>query len=86
MNELTEKYLARMLEGAEAGMAQVEGTMEQIKAQLTNMEEQRDEMVTAIADLKDLLGLEEEDSFSMGEKADLKLVTDEEEEEISDDE
>jgi len=60
MNELTEKYLSRMLEGAEAGMAQVEATMEQIKAQLTNMEEQKDEMVTAIADLKSLLGLEDE--------------------------
>tara|TARA_R110002020_G_scaffold281534_4_gene497218 strand:- start:5 stop:238 length:234 start_codon:yes stop_codon:yes gene_type:complete len=72
MNELTEKYLARMLEGAEAGLAQLDGTLEQINAQLSNMEEQRDEMVTAIADLKSLLGLEEEGE----DTPNLKLVND----------
>ena len=72
MDELTEKYLARMLEGAEAGLGQLDGTLEQINAQLSNMEEQRNEMVTAIADLKSLLGLEEEGE----DTPNLKLVDD----------
>ena len=69
MNELTEKYLARMLEGAEAGMNQVETAMEQIHQQLKGMEDQKTEMVTAIADIKSLLGLEDEE-----ETPALKLV------------
>jgi chorismate mutase len=60
MNELNEKYLARMLEGAEQGLEQVDTAVEQINAQLEGMMEQRQEMVTAVAELKDLLGLEEE--------------------------
>jgi len=73
MNELTEKYLARMLEGAESGLGQVDATMEQINAQIKNMEEQREEMVNAIADLKSILGLEDEE-----EPPALKLVEDKE--------
>ena len=69
MNELTEKYLARMLEGAEAGMNQVETAIEQIHQQLKGMEEQKTEMETAIADIKSLLGLEDEE-----ETPALKLV------------
>jgi uncharacterized protein YhaN len=60
MNEMNEKYLARMLEGAEAGLDQVEMAIQQINEQLGKMEEQRDEMSTAVMELKDLLGLEEE--------------------------
>ena len=60
MNELNEKYLARMLEGAESGLDQVEMAIQQINEQLGKMEEQRDEMSTAVMELKDLLSLEEE--------------------------
>ncbi len=60
MNEMNEKYLARMLEGAEQGLDQVEMAIEQIKDQLGKMEDQRDEMNTAVMELKELLGLEEE--------------------------
>ncbi len=60
MNEMNEKYLARMLEGAEQGLNQVEMAMEQIQEQLTKMEDQREEMTTAVMELKELLGLDEE--------------------------
>ena len=62
MNEMNEKYLARMLEGAEQGLDQVEMAIEQIKDQLGKMEDQRDEMNTAVMELKELLGLEEEEA------------------------
>jgi hypothetical protein len=60
MNELTEKYLARMLEGAEQGLEQVDMAIEQINTQMGNMDEQRAEMVLAVTELKSLLGLEDE--------------------------
>ena len=61
MTEVTEKYLARMLEGAEQGLAQVKAAIEQINDQLAKMHDQRDELTTAVTELKDLLGLEEEE-------------------------
>ena len=60
MNETNEKYLARLLEGAEQGLQQVEQAIEQINTQLGTMQEQRDEMEVAVKELKELLGLEEE--------------------------
>ena len=60
MNEVNEKYLSRMLEGAEQGLEQVDMAMKQIKDQLSTMEDQREDMVTAVLVLKDLLGLNEE--------------------------
>jgi len=60
MNEINEKYLARMLEGAEQGLKQVDQQLEQINSQLEAMTEQREEMVTAAVELRELLGVEEE--------------------------
>jgi CII-binding regulator of phage lambda lysogenization HflD len=60
MNEMNEKYLARMLEGAEQGLEQVDMAITQIEDQMKKMAEQREDMVTAVAELKDLLGLDEE--------------------------
>ena len=60
MNELNEKYLSRMLEGAEQGLAQVDTAVEQINTQLEGMMEQREEMLTAVSEIKELLGLDEE--------------------------
>jgi len=62
MNELNEKYLARMLEGAEQGLDQVEMAIKQIKDQLEQMEEQKVEMITAVREIKELLGLKEEET------------------------
>ena len=61
MNETNEKYLARMLEGAEQGLDQVDMAIEQINDQLSKMHEQREEMVEAVSELKELLGLQEEE-------------------------
>jgi chorismate mutase len=60
MNEINEKYLARMLEGAEQGLKQVDQQIDQLNTQLTAMTDQREEMVTAAAELRELLGVEEE--------------------------
>jgi len=62
MNEVNEKYLARMLEGAEQGLDQLDAAVEQIKGQLDQMMEQREEMLQAQTELKELLGLEEEEA------------------------
>ena len=51
-----------MLEGAEQGLDQVDAAIKQIEGQMTQMAEQREEMVTAVTELKDLLGLEEEEA------------------------
>jgi len=62
MNKINEKYLARMLEGAEQGLDQVDMAIKQIEDQMGKMAEQREEMVTAVTELKDLLGLKEEET------------------------
>lgn len=62
MNEINEKYLARMLEGAEQGLSQVESGITQMEDQMGKMLEQKEEMVTAIDELKELLGLSKEES------------------------
>ena len=61
MNVITEKYLARVLEGAEQSLEQVNAAMAQINAQLEQMKEQKKEMETAVEELTDLLGLTEEE-------------------------
>ena len=60
MNKINEKYLSRMLEGAEQGITQVDQQIDQLNTQLTAMTDQREEMVTAAAELRELLGVEEE--------------------------
>ena len=62
MDKTNEKYLAKMLEGAEMGLSQVDSAIEQMEGQIKQMHEQKEEMVTAVSELKDLLGLEEEES------------------------
>lgn len=57
----TDKYLALALEGAEQTLPQIDGAIQQMTAQLRQLEERREEAVTAINDLKELLGLEDED-------------------------
>ncbi len=60
MNKNNKKYLSRMLEGAEQGITQIDQQIDQLNTQLTAMTEQRQDMVTAIAELKVLLKLDEE--------------------------
>jgi len=72
MNELNEnmktnyegadKYLAQMLEGAEHGITQIDTSIEQINTQLESMMAQREELVTATVEIKELLGLTDEEA------------------------
>lgn len=60
---MQEKYLAQMLEGAEQGLNQMETALEQIKAQQENITKRRDELKTIVIDLRKILGLGDEPSF-----------------------
>ena len=60
-NKLAEKYLSEALEGAEQAKEQIENAVGQMKAQLKNAEAQQSSVAEAIVDLKQLLGLEDED-------------------------
>ena len=70
MKELNKKYLTRMLEGVEQNLTQIDAAFEQAEGHLLQMREQREEMVTAKAEIRSLLGMPEE-------KPDLKLVPEE---------
>ena len=60
MEKLAEKYLASALEGAVQAQNQSDNAIQQLEAQLKKMQQQRSEVVEAIVDLKQVLGLEEE--------------------------
>jgi len=61
--DMTDKYLAQMLEGAEQGLTQMETALEQIKTQQENITKRRDELKTIVIDLRKILGLGDEPSF-----------------------
>jgi|TARA_A100000172_G_scaffold72743_1_gene53994 hypothetical protein len=60
MNEATEKYLAQMLEGYEQNIGPINAALDQLENQKEGLTEQRDSMVKGVAELKELLGLDEE--------------------------
>jgi len=60
MDEKTEKYLAQLLEGYERNMEPLQQGINQLETQLEGARKQQEEMETGIADLKELLGLEDE--------------------------
>tara|TARA_A100001391_G_scaffold201935_1_gene190228 strand:- start:1690 stop:1899 length:210 start_codon:yes stop_codon:yes gene_type:complete len=61
MEEKAEKYLSSALEGAEQAQQQIDQAIAQLEAQLEKMQEQRSEISEAVVDLKEVLGLEEEE-------------------------
>jgi uncharacterized protein YhaN len=61
MDETTEKYLSQMLEGYERNITQIDTALEQMAEQLKGAEDQKETMLTAIEDLRGLLGLSEEE-------------------------
>jgi hypothetical protein len=69
--EQIEGYLATMLEGYETNLKGVTQFIEQAEAQLSGAMEQKEEIVTKIAELKELLELEGEE-----ENPKLELVKD----------
>ena len=71
MKETTDKYLATILEGYEKSLQGVTEFIEQNSQQLETARSQRDEIVANIAELKELLGITDEE-----EEPSLKLVED----------
>tara|TARA_S200002703_G_scaffold59719_1_gene51732 strand:- start:170 stop:379 length:210 start_codon:yes stop_codon:yes gene_type:complete len=61
MNKLGEKYLAQALEGAEQAQEQLAQARLQMEAQLENLDSQATEVAKAVVELKQILGLEEEE-------------------------
>lgn len=61
MNKLGEKYLAQALEGAEQAQEQLAQARLQMEAQLENLDTQATEVAKAVEELKQVLGLEEEE-------------------------
>ena len=64
-DERVEGLLSMMLEGYESNLQGVDNYLEQTSEQLKNAETQRVEILENIADLKNILGLEEEDSSKL---------------------
>ena len=59
-DERVESFMAIMLEGYETNLTNITQFIEQNETQLNGAKTQRDEIVSKIADLKDLLGIDEE--------------------------
>ena len=59
-DERVEDYLAVMLEGYETNLLNVTQFIEQNQTQLDGAKAQRDEIVEKIAELKEILGIDEE--------------------------
>jgi ribosome-associated translation inhibitor RaiA len=61
MSEVMEKYVAKALEGYEQNYTAVTNAIEQLEAQLEKYKEQQEEMSEGISEMKDELGLSDED-------------------------
>jgi hypothetical protein len=59
-DERVDSFLAIMLEGYETNLTNVTQYIEQNETQLNGAKTQRDEIVGKIAELKDMLGIDEE--------------------------
>jgi len=62
MSETMEKYVAKALEGYEQNHAAVTNAIEQLEGQLTKYKEQQEEMANGISEMKEELGLSDEDT------------------------
>jgi len=60
MNDINEKYLLRVLDNAKEGLVQINEGFAALEQQKTMMTEQKEEVEEAIAELTQILGLEEE--------------------------
>ena len=67
MNDINEKYLSRVLESASEGLVQATAALEQLKEQTASVTAQREEMEDAVKELKDLLGITEEETSEEGD-------------------
>ena len=72
-----EKYVAQALEGYEQNYKGISEAIEQMEGQLSAYKEQQAEMKEGIADMKDILGLKDEEELGGNAKpATLNLVND----------
>ena len=77
MNGVMEKYVAKALEGYEANHKAISEAITQLEVQLKDFKRQQEEMVEGITEMKEILGLEEEDALGGNAKpVDLKVVND----------
>tara|TARA_R100000951_G_scaffold31124_1_gene26706 strand:- start:1069 stop:1299 length:231 start_codon:yes stop_codon:yes gene_type:complete len=65
MKEMTEKYVAKALEGYEQNYKGVSDAITQVETQLETFKAQRAEMLEGITEMREILGLSEEDSPTM---------------------
>jgi len=62
MKEMTEKYVAKALEGYEQNYKGVSDAIKQVETQLETFKVQRAEMLEGITEMREILGLSEEAS------------------------
>jgi len=74
MNKVVEKYVAKALEGYEANYEGITEAITSMEGQLSAYKEQQAEMIEGITEMKDLLGLKDEDKDEEG--ADHGVVND----------
>ena len=58
---MTEKYIAKALEGYEANYGAITEAIQGMEAQLSSYKEQQKEMAEGVSEMKDLLGLGDEE-------------------------
>ena len=63
MEKMTEKYIAKALEGYEANHGAISEAITGMESQLQGYKDQRAEMEEGISDMKKLLGLDSEGTF-----------------------
>ena len=64
MDKISEKYVAKALEGYEQNYKGISEAITNVEGQLENFIFQRDEMLEGITEMRELLGLEKEDLIS----------------------
>ena len=74
MDKMTEKYVAKALEGYEQNYEGITEAIEKMEAQLVSYREHQEQMLEGITEMKELLGLDEETEKT--KEAGLKLVND----------
>ena len=77
MSKVMEKYVAKALEGYEQNYQGISEAIEQMEMQLENYKEKQTEMKNGITEMKDLLGLKDEEALGGNAKpGTLNLVND----------
>tara|TARA_R110000765_G_scaffold424865_1_gene536603 strand:- start:238 stop:432 length:195 start_codon:yes stop_codon:yes gene_type:complete len=57
MDKLAQTYLEKMLKGCEQNIEQIKEALQNVENQVDQMQKQKEEMETASADLKKVLGI-----------------------------